>query len=313
MKIKEASLLLDKIALNIEKVIKGKRETIDKVLAGFLAGGHILINDVPGTGKTTLAKALALSVNTDFKRIQFTPDLLPSDLTGVSIFNKQTETFVFHKGPVFTNILLADEINRAGPKTQSALLEAMEEKQISAEGNIYRLNPDFFVIATQNPIEMKGTYPLPESQLDRFAMELAIGYLSRDEEVEMISEQEIVHPIENISEVTEAKEVAEAAKTMKEIRLSEEIKYYIVDIITGIRNGSNVILGPSPRAAVTLANISKAFALIEGIEFVTPEIVRKAAIPVLSHRVRLESTAKFSGIDGRQIVNDIISSLKVPA
>ena len=300
------------IADNIGKVIKGQESAIKRLLAAFISGGHVLLEDVPGTGKTTLAKALAKSIDADYRRIQFTPDLLPTDILGVSIFDQRKQDFHFHAGPVFTNILLADEINRASPRTQSALLEAMAEAQISVDGHVRALNELFFVIATQNPIEFHGTYPLPEAQMDRFAMRFNLGYVDAAQEVSILSEQNKRHPLEEISACVSAADVSRLKHGVSDIRVSEEIKHYIVGIIRASRNIADIANGASPRASLALMKTAQALALIEGMEFVTPEHIQEIAVPVIAHRLMLNSQAKFSGLTAAELVRDILKRLPVP-
>jgi len=296
------------IVANLEKVITGQTNSIRKLLAAFISGGHVLLEDLPGTGKTTLAKALAQSLQITFQRIQFTPDLLPSDILGVSIFNQQTHQFTLHKGPIFTEILLADEINRASPRTQSALLEAMEEQQISIDGTSHQLSETFFVIATQNPIEFHGTYPLPEAQMDRFAMRFSLGYVSAEEEVSILTNQttKAINPCANQTDIHTLKQAAQA------IRISEELKYYIVNLVRATRHMEGVQLGASLRAALTLMKVSQALALFDGMEFVTPEHIQEIAIPVIAHRLKIDSQTRFSGSSGEKIVQDILRQVEVP-
>jgi MoxR-like ATPase len=312
MDIQKAQNIYQTLSENIQEVIKGKQEMIRKLLAAFLSGGHVLLEDVPGTGKTTLAKALAKSIGTSYKRLQFTPDLLPSDILGVSIYNKNDGTFNFNKGPVFTNILLADEINRASPRTQSALLEAMAEKQISTEGTRYALDRLFFVIATENPVESHGTYPLPESQMDRFMVKLTPGYLDRDIEVSVITDQLEQHPLERTRTVVTENDIFMVMDVVRPIKISEEIRYYIVDLVGATRNAEHVLLGASPRASLALMKISQAFALFEGRDFVVPEDVQEAAEAVIAHRLQLQPQAKFQGVTPESVVKAIINSIPVP-
>ncbi len=297
---------------NIQQVIKGKNEMVKLMLAAFFCGGHVLLEDVPGTGKTTMAKALAKSIGTDFKRIQFTPDLLPSDIIGVSIFNQQEGSFTFHQGPIFTNILLADEINRASPRTQSALLEAMGEKQVTVDGKRIDLTTLFFVIATENPIESHGTYPLPESQMDRFMIKLSPGYLGRDDEVGVISDQLMEHPLEMTEGVTCEEDIFEVMDAVLAVRISEELRYYIVDIVGETRKNEHVAVGASVRASLALMKLSQALALFAGREFVIPEDVQLAALPVIGHRLQILPQARFSGITPQAILGSIIEKIEVP-
>ena len=305
--------IYQKIHRNIETVMKGQSAAIRKLLSAFAGGGHVLLEDYPGTGKTTMAKALALSVDAKFKRIQFTPDLLPSDILGVTVYNQQDQSFHFHEGPIFANIVLADEVNRASPRTQSALLEAMAESQVSIDGNLMKLEDLFFVIATQNPVESRGTYPLPEAQMDRFALQFSLGYISPEEEVDVLSDQIQRHPIDSIAACVSMQEVAQLKRQTKQVRISSEIKRYLVDIVNATRSFAGVQLGASPRASLTLMKIAQALALFDGNEFVTPENIQEMAIPVIAHRIVMEPQARFSGKTAEGIIEEILNSIPVPA
>ena len=305
--------ITEQIIANIELVIRGQRDALRKILAAVATGGHVLLEDFPGTGKTTLAKALARSIDAQFKRLQFTPDLLPSDILGVSVFNPREQEFRFHEGPIFTNILLADEINRASPRTQSALLEAMGEVQVSVEGERRALPDLFFVIATQNPVDFRGTYPLPEAQMDRFAVRLTLGYVSPEEEVAVLSAQEKSHPIDALQSVVALAELVALKRAVTDVRISAELKRYIVDLCSATRARPGVQLGASPRASLALMKMSQALALMDGLDFVTPEQIQELAAPVLAHRMVMEPQARFSGVTARSVVEDVIKKIPVPA
>ncbi|MBT4836100.1 MAG: MoxR family ATPase [Methylococcales bacterium] len=310
--ISEAKEIIDKLHHNLSQVMLGQDRILYWLLAAFSSGGHVLLEDVPGTGKTTLAKALALSCHADFQRLQFTPDLLPSDILGISIFDPQKQVFRFESGPIFCHLLLADEINRASPRTQSALLEAMAENQVSIERNIRKLPEPFFVIATQNPVEFHGTYPLPEAQLDRFAMKFSLGYVSKQQEVEILKSQHKFHPLRDIKPCVTLAEILLLKESVKNIRISEELQYYIVALISATRQSAEVNLGASPRASLTLMRCAQALSLIDGYDFVTPDSIQELAVPVIAHRLGLDSQSKFSGIESESIVREIVASLPVP-
>ena len=303
--------VIREILENVGKVIKGKDEVVKIVLAAILARGHVLMEDVPGVGKTMLARAIARSFNMDFKRIQFTPDLLPTDLTGLYIYDRKTGDFIFKKGPIFTDILLADEINRATPRTQSALLEAMAENQVTIDGVTHKLSENFFVIATQNPIEYEGTFPLPEAQLDRFMISVKMGYPDEKSEVEILESQIKEHPIENLEPVATSEELLEMRKKVREILVSDDVKKYIVEIVRKTRNHPSLFLGSSPRGSIFIMHLSMALAFMEERDFVLPDDVKEAARYVLPHRVIQNTESKLKRERKEDIINEVIESVKV--
>jgi MoxR-like ATPase len=308
----KAQSIFAKLYRNLEKVMLGQERNLQWLLAAFSINGHVLLEDVPGTGKTTLAKALALSCEASFQRIQFTPDLLPSDILGISIFDPQKQSFRFEQGPVFCHILLADEINRASPRTQSALLEAMAENQVSIERQIRALPMPFFVIATQNPVEFHGTYPLPEAQLDRFAMKFNLGYVTKSQEVAILDAQTVEHPLKRLSACVSLEDMLFLQHQVKQVRVSNELKHYIVSIVAATRNQPDIKLGASPRASLSLMKAAQALALIDGFEFVTPDIIRELAQPVISHRLNLATQSRFSGIESCTLLQNIVETLPIP-
>ena len=302
--------LARKLTENISQVIVGKEQQIELILTSLLAGGHVLLEDVPGTGKTTMAKTLAKSLSCDFSRVQFTPDLLPADITGMRIYNQHTGDFTFIKGPAFTNILLSDEINRATPRTQSALLECMEERQITEGGVTYPLDEPFLVIATQNPVETQGTFPLPEAQLDRFLMRLSLGYPTQDEAVALM--QRFIHaqPLATITPVATKEEVAEAAKLSRNCSVSEDVMAYMAALCEAARNPEKVRLGPSPRALLALMRCCQALAAIRGRDYVIPDDVKELAVPVLAHRIVLRGISYQVSTD--KFIQDLLNQVEVP-
>ncbi len=301
------------IAANISSVILGKEEIIRACVVALLAGGHIIVEDFPGVGKTLLAKSLARSVNCRFARVQFTPDLLPSDVTGVSVFNQKTGEFEFRPGPIFANIVLADEINRASPKTQSSLLEAMEERQATIDNCTHVINPPFMVIATQNPIEYEGTYPLPEAQLDRFMMRLSLGYPSAEAEEAILHEQTSHDPLSELEPVLDAAEVLAMHQAVTRVRVAPALRRYVVAILTSTREQRDVYLGASPRAGIALLRAAKALALLRGRDFVVPKDIKDLATRVLAHRLMLSPDAKVHGLTQEMVVAKVLDAVPVPA
>ncbi len=304
--------LAQSIMENVQQVIVGKRATVELVVVGLLSNGHLLIEDVPGVGKTMLARSLTRSVGGTFGRIQFTPDMLPSDVTGVSVFNQATRQFEFQPGPVMSQVLLVDEINRATPKTQAALLEAMEERQVTVDGTTYPLPQPFMVLATQNPIEYEGTFPLPEAQLDRFLLRVDIGYPMISEEVEILDRQQFRHPIQTLEPVSSVEEVLEAQKATKEVYVSPPVKKYIVEITQQTRRHPDVYLGASPRGSLTLYRVGQARAALYGRDYVLPDDVKAIAVPALAHRIILAPAARLREQTPESVVEQIVREMPVP-
>jgi len=308
----ETQSIAEKLIDNVEKVIVGKRGSIRSVVIGLLCQGHVLIEDVPGTGKTMLAKSLAKSIGGTFNRIQFTPDMLPTDVTGVSIYNQKTMEFEFRPGPIIAQIVLTDEINRATPKTQAALLEAMEERQITVDGVTHPMPEPFLVLATQNPIEYEGTFPLPEAQLDRFLLRIEIGYPSPVYEVEMMTLQKTEHPIESLEKCISVEELVAAQQAIKQIEVSKDVEEYIVNLVTATRNHSEIYLGSSPRGSLGLYRTAQARAAVLGRSYVLPDDVKAMAVSVLSHRMILGSAARIREVSAQSIVEEVLHAVPVP-
>jgi MoxR-like ATPase len=304
--------LADRVITNLQRVMHAPDETLQFSVLCLLAEGHLIIEDFPGVGKTSLAKAIARSVDCAFSRLQFTPDLLPSDVTGVNVFNQRSNEFEFRPGPVFANILLVDEINRASPKTQSALLECMQERQVTIDGVSYQLPPPFMVMATQNPIEYEGTYPLPEAELDRFTMRIAIGYPPLPDEAQMLSEQATDTPIDRLECVASAQEVLEGIEDAKRVFVEESLNRYIVALLRQTRSDNRLYLGASPRAGIALLRVAKARALVSGRDYVEPDDIKAVAPTVLAHRLILAPEARSSGLDAEDLVRSILERTPVP-
>jgi MoxR-like ATPase len=301
-----------KIMANMEKVVIGKRHQVMLTLVAYLCEGHILLEDVPGVAKTMLARALARSVGCSFKRIQCTPDLLPTDITGVSVFNQKTAEFEFRPGPIFAQTVLADEINRATPRTQSALLEAMAERRVTVDGQTYTLKPPFLVLATQNPIDHEGTFPLPEAQLDRFLIRLALGYPSLEEESKMLQRLQRGHPIEDLATVATGAEVVACQEAIREVFLDDKIRRYILQLVHATREHSDVQLGGSPRASIALFRTAQAFAAIGGRNYVLPDDVKRMVLPVLGHRLILRPESRIRKITPASVLHEIVSEVSAP-
>lgn len=310
--IKIVAEITERISQTVGQVIIGKRNEIRLAVLGLLCKGHILIEDIPGVGKTMMARSLSKAIGCSFSRIQFTPDMLPSDVTGVSIYNQSTNEFEFRAGPIMAQIVLADEINRATPKTQSALLEAMEEKQVTVDGVTYMMDNPFMILATQNPIEYEGTFPLPEAQLDRFLMRIQMGYPTPEEELTILTSQQYQHPIGNLEQTISLEELIAAQEAIKQVYLAEEIKQYIIHLVTNSRRHSDVYLGSSPRGSLALFRASQARAAMAGRDYVVPDDVKALAEVTLAHRIIVGPSARIKDITSRTIVQDILATTPVP-
>ncbi|MEA2011978.1 MAG: MoxR family ATPase [Verrucomicrobiota bacterium] len=304
--------MINKIRQNLNKIIIGKEREIEYVLMALLSRSHILVVDVPGTGKTTLAKALAKTIDGEFQRVQFTPDLLPTDIVGNMVYNAKESTFHFRKGPIFANVMLADEINRASPRTQSALLEAMGEGQVTSDRERHKLPVPFMVIATENPIEFQGTYPLPEAQLDRFGIQLELGYPQEEEEYKILIDRKLQHPLELLKPVITSAELFELQKETDNIKIDKSISEYIIKIVRSTRTDARLQLGASTRASLTLSICSRAWALLQKRDYVIPDDVKDIVIPILKHRIILDTKAKYAGITPEEIIKEILDSTAVP-
>ncbi|MEW5850530.1 MAG: MoxR family ATPase [Myxococcota bacterium] len=309
---KNAQALMLKLVDNLETVIRGKRDTLELLLCCVASGGHVLLEDIPGTGKTTLAKSLAQSTGCVFKRVQFTPDLLPTDILGASIFRPQDGSFTFKPGPIFANVLIADEINRASPRTQSALLEALSEGQVTVDGQTHPLSPPFLCIATQNPVEFHGTYPLPEAQLDRFAVQLTLGYPPESEERRILSSHARGHPLQDLKAVASAEELVALQRAVDDVIMEDSVSDHLFRVVHATRNHPSIRLGVSMRGALLYARICRARALFHGRDYVLPEDLKALAVSVLAHRLVLDTRARYSGADRKQLIVDILGSVPVP-
>ena len=304
--------VIHQVAANVERVIIGKREAVELTLIALLCRGHVLLEDVPGVGKTVLAKAIARSIGCNFKRIQFTPDLLPTDVTGVSIYNQKSQEFEFRPGPIMAQIVLADEINRATPKAQSALLESMEEGQITVDGTTHILPQPFIVLATQNPIEYEGTFPLPEAQLDRFLLRISLGYPAKQDELALLERQRIQHPLNELSQVVSIEELQVLQQSIREVYVDDLIKEYIVGLVNATRYHDDIYLGASPRGSLALYRTSQAYAAMHGRDYVTPDEIKGLIAPVLGHRLIISPAARIRNVHADEILRGIMNQIPVP-
>ncbi|RLT33434.1 MAG: MoxR family ATPase [Chloroflexi bacterium] len=302
----------NRIIENVQRVIIGKDHEVRMTLVALLCEGHLLIEDVPGVGKTMLARSISRSIGCVYRRIQFTPDMLPSDVTGVSVYNQKTQEFEFRYGPIMAQIVLADEINRATPKTQSALLEAMEERQVTVDGTTYEMSRPFLILATQNPIEYEGTFPLPEAQIDRFLMRIRLGYPAKQQEIEILGKQAQTHPIESLAQVITAEELMAVQRAIREVYVDEAVKEYIVDLVTVTRNHPDVYLGASPRGSLALFRASRAWAALAGRDYVLPDDIKLLAEATLAHRLIVSPSARIKNVDARQVIEDALQHTPVP-
>jgi MoxR-like ATPase len=306
------TLVARRIIDNVAKVIVGKTSVVEQAVAALIAEGHLLVEDVPGVGKTMLAKSISTSIGCSFKRIQFTPDLLPSDVTGLSIYNQQKGAFEFREGPIMSQVVLADEINRATPKTQSALLEAMEEHQVTVDGTTHHLESPFLVMATQNPIEYEGTFPLPEAQLDRFLMRISLGYPDFNEEISIIERQELTHPIDSLGAVTTPDDIRHLQQAAKSVYVDQLVRQYVVSLTEATRRHSEITLGASPRASLGLFRATRALALVQDRDYVIPDDVKLLASSVIAHRLVLSPSARMRGVQSTDVVDDLLRTVPIP-
>ncbi|WP_078546746.1 AAA family ATPase [Litchfieldia alkalitelluris] len=311
--ITDIKILAEKVKANIQKVMVGKEETINQLLVALISSGHVLLEDVPGTGKTLLAKSMAKSLACTFKRIQFTPDLLPSDISGINFYNQKKGEFEFRPGPIFSNIILADEINRATPRTQSSLLEAMEEKQVTIDGETHSLQPPFMVIATQNPIDSQGTFPLPEAQLDRFLLKVHLGYPTKEEGMQILKRFKENNPFEAINEVVTIEDIREAGRLYSRVYVSDDILGYMMDIVEATRNHPEIVLGVSPRGSQALLKAVQVYALINGRDYVIPDDIKALVKPVLAHRLVISHSVRVKGNGVTSILNELVQQIPVPS